>query len=134
MPYKQIVIDQGVGWMQNFWPMILMGLGLSIPAHEFVSGILFACATASITARNRKSPVNIFWMIITAIVFAIITAWLWPLVSLNLPVQLGMGISGLVSWVVPRILNKGMDRAEARTGDIVDGVIDKFVPHEDDAK
>ena len=134
MPYRQIAIEQGVGWAQNFIMLILVGLGLTISHQEFIGGILFACAAASITARNRKSPVNIFWMIITAIVFAIITAWLWPFVPYNLPVQLGMGVSGFVSWVVPRILNKGMDRAEARTGDIVDGVIDKFVPDEDDAK
>lgn len=132
MPYRQLIIDQGVGWLQNFWPMILAGLGLSIPTHEFLGGVLFACAAASITARHRKNPVNIFWMMITAIVFAVVTALLWPALDTTLPVQLGMGLSGFVSWGVPRILNKSVDRVEARAGDLVDGAIDKVTAHEDE--
>lgn len=123
---KQFLTEKGVEQAGNYLAMTYAALGFTVSGLNLAGGLFFACILAAICARHRKDPVKIFWMYATTITFALLVAMAWPHLPTQLPVQLGMALSGGVSWVVPRVMNKGLDRVEERVPDVIDILFERL--------
>ena len=109
-----------LGWL-------MLALGVSLPAHQFLGGLFLALAMGSMIARHRKSNAKLWAILATSAVVATVTV----LVSQRwdhwgfLP-QVVMAIAGGVSgWLVNFIVKIG-DDMEDRTGVVAERLINRI--------
>jgi hypothetical protein len=123
---KQTIMNNANEAALNWPSMILVGLGVSFPLNQVLGGLFFALAAASIMAGTRKEPRKVWVMLVSATVFAMVVAVVWSYYNFEFPLQLAMGLVGLLSGWVSKFIIKFMDRVEYRADDIADNVIEKY--------
>lgn len=109
---------------------LLAALGVTFSFHEYFGGLFFALACAMLTrhwfpeADRREVWITLLAAFIVATIGVELYDWYWP-EKQPLPPQMIMALLGFCSRVVVTILMKTLIRAEERSDELADKIIDK---------
>lgn len=126
--------DGAIVVFKDYVGLVLLGIGISFPMHQFFGGIIFAIAGASFASkfwpeRNERE----LWVVVCgAILAAIFVAELVHYLHPQFPVQMAMGAAGFFSRHLARITLRAAGLMESRTDRIVNGVLDRVIPPSDE--
>lgn len=112
---------------QDWVSLALAGLGLSLAPYEFFGGLFLSLAVASMLSGRRRHDREFWPSLLSATVFATLTALAWDQLGLGLPVQIGMAAAGVLSRPAAAFLVRLQDQIEARSSEIADRAIDKVL-------
>lgn len=128
--------DTAILAFKDYVGLILLGIGISFPMHEFFGGLFFAVAGASFASKfwpevNERE----LWVVICgAMLAAIFVAETVHFLRPQFPIPLAMGIAGFFSRHLARITLRAAGLMESQTDRIVNGAIDRVIPDKDDQK
>jgi hypothetical protein len=115
----------GIGWL-------LLALGVTFSPHEYFGGLFFALACAMLVRHwfPEKDKREIWVTLLVAFLVATIGAeiYQWQFQDPPVPVQVAMAGLGLGSRLLVTLLMKLLFRAEQRSDEIADRVIDAKLP------
>lgn len=117
-------------FMQDWFSLLLTGLGVSFSANIWIGGTILALAGASVAMRSdpQKDERELWLVFLSAFcvahVAAIIGFWLQPSFS----PQIVMFTAGFLSRKVVRLALRVAGLMEARGDNIADRVLDRVLP------
>ncbi|MBF9050619.1 hypothetical protein GTA62_14805 [Roseobacter sp. HKCCD9010] len=131
MPLRRAAMEAGhasTNVLRDYLALALAGLGVSIPSHEYIAGVLLAAAGASVMARHRRDGRKVWAILGVAVFFATLTAIAWSAFEITFPVQIGMAATGVASGWIANFIAQFLNRVSSRADDIADRVVDQVVP------
>lgn len=125
--------DSAIVTLKEYIGLALLGIGISVPMHQFWGGMFLALAGASFArAFSPEQDEREFWVVILgAALMAILACMLAQIYLPQWPVQLIMAVAGFLSRYIARFTLRAAGMVEKRTGSIVDRVIDRVLPGAD---
>lgn len=122
--------DSAIVVIKDYVGLLLAGIGIAFPMHQFFGGLFLAIAGASFArAFSPEQDEREFWVVILgAALMSIIAAMLAPIYLPTWPVQLVMAAAGFFSRYIARATLRAAGMVEKRTGRIVDTAIDRVLP------
>jgi hypothetical protein len=127
---KQTFIDH----LKDFLTAALLGLGISLPAHDYIGGMFLALAGATFALRadperdERELWVTILGAFLVSHLAAIVATRYAP----GVPVQLVMASAGFASRRIVRWTYRALGVVEKRADRITDRLIDRVLPDDRD--
>ncbi len=127
---KETFIDH----LKDFLTMALIGLGISLPAHDYIGGMFLALAGATFALRadperdERELWVTILGAFLVSHLAAIVATRYAP----GVPVQLVMASAGFASRRIVRWTYRALGVVEKRADRITDRLIDSVLPDDRD--
>ena len=120
--------------LKDWLSLMLTSLGITFAPHQFLGGLFLALAGAAIArALSPEKDQRELWLVfVTGAVAGVVSAEVLSLWWPAAPLQLVMFGAGFASRYLARFGIALLDRAEARTGDIADRVIDRVMPEDKD--
>lgn len=129
---KQTIAKEATFLARDWVTLTLAGLGVTLPVHEYLGGLLLALASASFMARHRKDPLKLWVTLGTGGLFATLVAIFYPATGYWVPVQAAMALSGFGSRWGMAILAQFFTRLETKSGPISDRIIGGIFPKDPD--
>jgi len=126
-------MDRAVEHIKDFLTWVLLGLGVTFAAQEWVGGMFLAMAgaTFAIKAQPERDKVELWAVLggafIVAHVAAMVSFRFWP----EWPVQIVMASAGFFSRYIIRFLLRVAGLIEGKADKIVDRAIDRVLPGDD---
>jgi hypothetical protein len=130
------VKDTFIDHLKDFLTLALIGLGISLPAHDYVGGMFLALAGATFALRadperdERELWVTILGAFLVSHLAAIVASRYAP----GVPVQLVMASAGFASRRIVRWTYRALGVVEKRADRITDRLIDRVLPDDRDGK
>lgn len=128
--------DTFIDHLKDFLTLALIGLGISLPAHDYVGGMFLALAGATFALRadperdERELWVTILGAFLVSHLAAIVASRYAP----GVPVQLVMASAGFASRRIVRWTYRALGVVEKRADRITDRLIDRVLPDDRDGK
>lgn len=128
--------DTFIDHLKDFLTLALIGLGISLPAHDYVGGMFLALAGATFALRadperdERELWVTILGAFLVSHLAAIVASRYAP----GVPVQLVMASAGFASRRIVRWTYRALGVVERRADRITDRLIDRVLPDDRDGK
>lgn len=126
---KDQIADHAKDWLT----LLLAGLGISFAPHEWIGGMFLALAAAAFAMRSDpEQDRRELWLVLLGAflashVAAMAAEWWWP----AFPVQVAMAGAGFFSRGLTRMALRMAGLVEARSEEIVDRAVDRFLPEKD---
>ena len=116
--------------MQDWFSLMLTGLGVSFSANVYVGGVILALAGASVAMRSdpQRDERELWLVFLSAFCVAhiavLVAFWYEP----GFPPQIVMFTAGFLSRKVVRLALRVAGLMEARGDNIADRVLDRVLP------
>jgi uncharacterized protein involved in response to NO len=126
---REAILNTAKDWMV----LALTGLGINFAPHQFWGGMFLAlgAAMAARHIRPEKDHREIWFVMLTACIAAILAAEIAQIWAPGWPSQLVMATAGFFSrFAVEMTINIAM-RLQSRTDLIADKLLDKVLPDDD---
>lgn len=122
--------DSAIVAFKDWVGLLLAGIGIGVPMHHFLGGLVLAIAGASFArAFSPEQDERELWVVFLGAAFmSIIAAMLAQIYLPDWPVQLIMAAAGFFSRYIARFTLRAAGMVEKRTDRIVDGAIEKLLP------
>jgi CHASE2 domain-containing sensor protein len=127
------LIDSAAEHAKDWLSIALLGLGISFAPYEWIGGMFLGLAAASFTMRfaPEKDRMELWSVLVGAFITSHVAAIVCQKWFPGVPVQLAMIGAGVGSRHLMRIVLRFFGIVEKRSGEIVNGVIDKGVGRQD---
>jgi len=110
----------------------IVALGIQANVNVIFGGFSLAIACAAIVAKTTRDPREVWLIFLSAVVLSLMAVIAIEYWVLPFPIPLGMGLAGFSSkWVVQIVVNM-LDRAEDRSPEAADRMINKILPEDKD--
>jgi len=116
--------------LQDWFSLLLTGLGVSFSANVYIGGTILALAGASVAMRSDpQHDDRELWLVflsafLVAHVAAMIGHWFQP----NFPPQIVMFTAGFLSRKIVRLAMRVASLMEARGDSIANRIVDRVLP------
>lgn len=125
--------------MGDFWADIakdwvllaLAGLGVTFAPHDWVGGMFLGLAAAAFSMHvdPEQDRIELWVVLVGAFIVTNAAAIIASRMVPDVPVQLVMTATGLLSRNIARIILRMAGRVEDKSGVITDRIIDRAIPH-----
>jgi hypothetical protein len=129
-PKGRAMKESFIDHLKDFLTLALIGLGISLPAHDYLGGMFLALAGATFALRadperdERELWVTILGAFLVSHIAAIAAARWLP----GMPVQLVMASAGFASRRIVRWTYRALGVVEKRADRITDQIMDRVLP------
>lgn len=130
------VVDGAEHLFRDWVGLLLVAIGWNAPVSAWFGGVIMAMGGASLARamRPERDKAELWAVLGTAFFVAHMAGAVALLVQPGWPVQLIMGVAGLLSRFALRLVLDVADRLSGKGARVADGLIERVLPAEKDDK